>query len=334
MYNNKIMFIYIMKLEGARTLKRLFLLLIIFGVLIGCSSSFKDNVAEAESALESGSFEVALYFYNLAFEEKADSVEVKAMIALLTDYDTLQEKMTNFEWKEAFDLANEILKRDEIVPSLQKEVKELLTTIEEEKEREEQIAIELKKVEKLIANDEVEEASALLSELEGRIQSTALNSEIESIQKQLGTAEVRVTEKELKELEAKKKRLEEEANQKDAADNLQAKYLQKANTLEKKIRRELREAYPNAQDMQPGFYSQYYTDWDHLLNEVWGVLKDTMPKNEFEKLKSNQNEWINMKEQNFAEMPDETASTRTAGMDYLAFETANRTNYLIENYMN
>src|SRR5699024_3129809 len=106
----------------------------------------------------------------------------------------------------------------------QKEVKELLTTIEEEKEREEQIAIELKKVEKLIANDEVEEASALLSELEGRIQSTTLNSEIESLQHQLGTAEVRVTEKELKEIETNKKRLEEETNQKVAEDNLQAKY--------------------------------------------------------------------------------------------------------------
>ncbi|WHY82418.1 hypothetical protein QNH23_03200 [Siminovitchia fortis] len=41
-----------------------------------------------------------------------------------------------------------------------------------------------------------------------------------------------------------------------------------------------------------------------------------------------------MKEQNFAEMPDETASDRAAGMDYLAFETAERTRYLIENYMN
>src|SRR5699024_3137600 len=108
-------------------------------------------------------------------DEKTDSSEVKDMIALLNDYDTLQKKIENFEWTEAFDLANDILKNDAIVPSLQKEVKELLTTIEEEKEKEAQITNELKKIEKLINNDNVEKAHSKLSELESKIKSNAFN---------------------------------------------------------------------------------------------------------------------------------------------------------------
>lgn len=311
-------------------MKRIFLLLAVIAVLIGCSSAYKENVAEAEAALEIGEFENALKYYNFALDEKTDSSEVKDMIALLNDYDTLQKKIENFEWTEAFDLANDILKNDAIVPSLQKEVKELLTTIEEEKEKEAQITSELKKIEKLINNDNVEKAYSELIELESKIKSNAFNSELDDLYNKLEMAEKRVAEKEEK--EAEKKRLEEKTKQQATKEiSLKEKYLQKADNLDNEIMNEAKKLF--AHDLQPGFYGQYYSEWDNLLNEVWGELKTTMPKNAFEKLKSEQNEWIKMKEKNFDEHPDEIASARATGMDYLAFETKDRTYYLIKNYM-
>lgn len=139
----------------------------------------------------------------------------------------------------------------------------------------------------------------------------------------------RLIEKEKKEL-AKEKEVSQE--QHANVNSVQAKYLQMADDLEEGIMREAKELF--AHDMQAGFYGQFYSEWDNLLNEVWGVLNETMPKNEMEILTSEQIEWIDMKEHNFAEMPDEPASERARGSDYLSFETKERTYYLIENYMN
>ncbi|MFD1708797.1 lysozyme inhibitor LprI family protein [Siminovitchia sediminis] len=301
-------------------------------ILAGCSSAHKEMVAEAEAALESGDFEDALKFYHRALEEKSDSSEVQDMIALLNDYETLQEKMESLEWTEAFDLAKDMLKNDEMSPSLQKELKKLLTTIEEEKDREEQVAGELKNIEKLIHHDDVEQASSKLNEIENKIQSNAFDSELEDLYQQLKVAETRLAEKARLEKEVERMRVEAEAKQHAAQANiLKNNYRQKADNLESKIQREAKKLF--AHDIAQGFYGQYYNEWDQLLNEVWGVLKDTMPKNEFEKLKSEQIAWIQMKEKNFAEIPDEPASSRAMGMDYLASVTAERTYYLIENYM-
>lgn len=124
----------------------------------------------------------------------------------------------------------------------------------------------------------------------------------------------------------------EKAKQRTAEVNgLKKNYLQKADNLENGITNEAKKLY--AQDTQPGFYGQYFSEWDDLLNEVWDELKTTMQKTEFEKLKLEQNEWIKMKEENFAEIPKEPASERARGMDYLASETKDRVYYLIKNYL-
>lgn len=87
------------------------------------------------------------------------------------------------------------------------------------------------------------------------------------------------------------------------------------------------------QDFPPGFYGQYYTEWDNLLNEVWGVLGDNLSKTEFEVLKQNQKKWVQIKEERFSNMPSDVASERALGMDYLTRETQQRTYYLINEYL-
>ena len=121
------------------------------------------------------------------------------------------------------------------------------------------------------------------TELESKIKSNAFNSELDDLYNKLEMAEKRVAEKEEK--EAEKKRLEEKTKQQAAKENsLKEKYLQKADNLDNEIMNEAKKLF--AHDLQPGFYGQYYSEWDNLLNEVWGELKTTMPKNAFEKLKS------------------------------------------------
>ncbi|MEC5423323.1 lysozyme inhibitor LprI family protein [Virgibacillus sp. C22-A2] len=125
----------------------------------------------------------------------------------------------------------------------------------------------------------------------------------------------------------------EEAKLAAGGSDLKQKYLRESDGLEGKIMKKLKESYPHAQDMRSGFYGQYYGEWDDLLQNVWDELEDTIPKKAFEKLKTEQIKWIEMKELAFGEMSDETASARAEGMDYLAFETKDRIYYLVENYL-
>lgn len=304
-------------------MKRIFLLLAIISVLTGCSSAYKQSFEEAEAALESGEYENALKLYNTALEEKPDSSEAKDRVVLLHEYEEVKEKIELFNWTEAADLANTLLKNEDIVPSLQNEVKTLLVTIEEEKEKEKQNANDLKVIEKLISSDGVEEAASKLSELKSNIKSDALNSEIDNLYIELGAAKKRIAEKERLEKEAKQRTAEEK--------NLKNKYMQQAQELEHRIAKEASDLYAN--NPPPGFFGQYYNEWDDLLNEVWGVLKNTVSKEEFKEIKADQIWWVNNKEKGFAELPDETASTRAAGMDYLANLTEDRTFYLIGNHI-
>lgn len=118
-----------------------------------------------------------------------------------------------------------------------------------------------------------------------------------------------------------------------ANSSLHAQYVSKADQLREGIVNEGQSIYPDDQDMRPGFYGSYYEDWDKLLNEVWGKLKASLPANEFEQLKADQIKWIHQKEAGFAEYSDEVASSRASGMDYLAVQTTERVDYLIENYL-
>ena len=323
-------------------LKRIILLLVIVFVLVGCNSNstYEKLMSEAEVALESGDFENALKVYNSALGEVPESAEVKDMIGLLENYSDLSKKIDGLDWTEAFDLANGLLKNDAIPTSLQKEVKELLTAIEGEKEKEkkveEEIASELKKIGKLVHDDDVEKASSKLSELESKIKSNVFDKEIEELYSDIEVAEAGIAEKERHkkeevEIEAEKKRLEEESKQRASRENgLYAKYLLKAESIDAEIRREV----SNYTEVPNGLIGDYGEKWDDLLNEVWGVLKDTMPSNEFEKLKAEQIEWIKNKDKGFAEIGDDRAYQRLMAWDYLSVETEGRTYYLIEHYLN
>ena len=209
-------------------------------------------------------------------------------------------------------------------------------SITEEMEKDEEIAQEKAKKEQkkqALANKEAEK---LQEEEEEEQQALAKEEALKMLEDERARAseeeKLREEEQVLADEEEKEEvATEEAATQATIEMNGSNEYLQKADNLDDAIMSEAKKLF--AHDIESGFYGQYYSDWDDLLNEVWGELKATMPTTAFENLKRDQNDWINMKEQNFAEMPKERAYERAAGMDYQAFETKDRTYYLIENYL-
>lgn len=133
--------------------------------------------------------------------------------------------------------------------------------------------------------------------------------------------------------EEPKPQVTQESHQPTHDNSLHTQYLNKAEQLDQNITDEAKQTFAGQHDVQAGFHGQYYSDWDDLLNDIWKQLKAQMPDNEFEQLKANQIEWIKQKEQGFKDYPDNTASSRAMGMDFLTFETKDRVFYLIENYL-
>lgn len=111
-------------------------------------------------------------------------------------------------------------------------------------------------------------------------------------------------------------------------------YYQKAKKLHDEMNSDANEIYSKGGSPGDAFAGQYYTDWDNLLNEVWGLLEKSMPNDEYEILLAEQLEWIEMKEKTFAtEYSDITAAERGKGYAYLSNVTQERARYLIDNYL-
>lgn len=104
--------------------------------------------------------------------------------------------------------------------------------------------------------------------------------------------------------------------------SLKEQYYRKAQLIDEKIHRKYNG------DVPIGSYGDYFEDWDGLLNEVWGVLRETMPADEFEALKQDQREWIKRKEAQYEQLKNEIDAK-----DVLTNTTRERTYYLIEQFM-
>lgn len=324
-------------------MKRISLLLAIIFILIGCSSAYDGHMEEAEKALESGDFETALTSYNAALEEETDSAVAKDMIALLTNYEKVQDKMGQYEWTEAHDLANDLLQDGDVPSSLQTAVKKLVTTIETEIENEEKITSELKNIEKQIDNEQIAEAQKQLSKLDEDIKSPTLTDKVDTLHKKVTKVEKQIAEKErkekaaeekriAKEKQAEEKRLAEEQERAEKAKGSKDTYFEKAFAIQDRMIAEKEKHYGNS-TAPSGFNMQYDTDWTDLLNEVYSTLEVIMPADEFKELAAEHQNWQERKAALLDEYPDEPASNRTAASDLAVELNMDRTLYLIGNFM-
>lgn len=144
-----------------------------------------------------------------------------------------------------------------------------------------------------------------------------------------------IAEKEAEEkaiIEAEEKRLaEEEKKRAERASGLKVEYSQKVDELNDLMAEDDPEHGIDVNSIQ--LYSMYDQEWNNLLQDVWTDLKNIMPEDEFEKLKVEQNKWIDEKEKYFDEMPDAHASERFESWSLGVQKNAERSIFLIENYL-
>jgi len=312
-------------------MKRLIILIMTVIFLAACGSAYDDLLTEANEAMEEQDYKNAKKLYELALSEDAAGTEAKDMLALLEAYEELIDLQEDSEWEKAFDQANSLLKNSVITSALKDDVKDILTDVEEMKDEEEEMLAEIKAITKLLQQNNVDDAYSKIDLLDEDFASAKVTEAWESMDDALQDAEKRVSEKEELELaaaeEAAKKEEEIKRKEEEAAKRREAevaasqsqysKYIQKADNLDAET------SYGNG--------GAYYTQWDNLLNEVWGSLRNTMDSSSFESLKKEQNEWIREKDGRYNDSKD--IGNESKGKDRLTFDTRERTYYIINNYM-
>lgn len=321
LYNHLYDIIFIHK--GAYKVKRVLILLMTVFLLAACGSVYDDLVSEANEAMEQEDYKNAKKLLELALAEEPSGKDANDMLGLLEGYDELLDLQAAGEWEKAFDRSNNLLKNNAIPAPLKKELKEILANVEEMKDEEEEILVEIKAITKLLQQNNVDDAYKKIDLLDRDFTSAKVTEAFDAMEDALQDAEKRVSEKEELELAAKEKEARQEAEKKAQAAASQSqsqydRYIEKASNL----------------DSRTGYADDgaYYTEWDNLLNEVWGALRNTMDSSSFEALRKRQNEWIKEKDGRYNN--GKSNGNEAAAKDRLMSDTKERTYYLINNYMN
>lgn len=80
--------------------------------------------------------------------------------------------------------------------------------------------------------------------------------------------------------------------------------------------------------------SREYQDWDNILNEIYGYLRENLPSDEFEALKQDEIRWIKEKEENAnATQSQEGSIRRIMYVESLVKDTKSRCYVLVNEYM-
>ena len=115
-------------------------------------------------------------------------------------------------------------------------------------------------------------------------------------------------------------------------------YLDELNQLEDKLNVELKDKYasPITQDMLYAADAEFKA-WDDMLNEVYSVLESDLPEEDMDKLREEENDWINIKEIKSKEAEDKYKGGTIApfmALSSLVDSTKRRCYELVNEYMN
>lgn len=320
-------------------MKRIGLFVSMIVLLTACNSQFNDLTEEAQVALGEGDFDRAQQLYEQALEEQHDS-DVQQMIQAIEDYHTLVEKIDDADWDEALKLAEELLELENVPYAIKKEARDYITHIEEEAENDEQFVEQVEKIEQFIASEDVANANDYLRELESEELTDGQQDRVTSLKEQVNHAEQKVAEAEEKKREQERKEREEKerarAEKAEKMSSLKETYLQKAGHTRESVVTLEEQLNPVGTLEMVEFGSEALTLWDDLLNEIWVVLGEEMPKNEFETLRKEQRKWITEKESTAESIYTGTqgSAARVEAMYFQWDFTEERVYYLIHNFMN
>src|SRR5699024_6187070 len=213
--------------------------------------------------------------FQVALDGDETSEEAAEMIRLLDAYDDLQIEVEEENWADAEELANEILKEETLVSAIETQVKATLAEIDEGID--EHLTAQLEKVEKQVEKKEIKKATKTLDKLEKDPFKDRVESEMKDMREQIGTTEKQLAEKKA----AKEKEVAEVAQVNDKYEQ----YLAEAKTLSRAFAQSVEREDADAwHSLEP--------DFDDLLNEVYGTIRDNLPEAEFNPLLHEQRAWL------------------------------------------
>lgn len=147
------------------------------------------------------------------------------------------------------------------------------------------------------------------------------------------TGEVEETEEveEVEEAEETEGQQEQQSVDKAAVEKILADAEEAAAALEKKL---AEDASLNQADMN-ALSNEIYVVWDDVLNELWGILKETQDEDAMNDLLKEQREWIDMKETEAQKAGEEFAggSMQALAVNQKAAELTKERVYELADYL-
>lgn len=337
-------------------MKRIMLLFIVSFLLVSCNSDTNNEmILKGDLALEAGNFEVARHTYEQVFEENPADDTLQAKIKMLSDYELLLEKIEASEWLAASEFA-ELILADESLPNplktaVQDELDYIDNKLTEKKEQEKKMLVleQLKEIQQLIEQNEFTEADHLLQELDD-YKDDSIRTLLDLTQN-LNGAKKRLADEQQQNEEEARKLAEEEQRKKEDKESKQAQkenekqgsglyvkdqFLQKVADVEKDVEQSFENSTHAGTSESITFVYEQYEKWDNLLNEVYQLIKNHLPAGEFEELKKEQLEWIEVKETERSNIATDTTGgtiMRVHANEYILNITEEKTKELIERYM-
>lgn len=299
-------------------MKKLIILipLILTITLCGCSSTenSKLNVIEEKSfsMLEDSNYKEALKFLELSEKGKTKNQDVPKLIKAIKEYQKSDKLYKNKDYEGAFSLVNKIDKIYEKYPSFKKDVnnlkKESYSLIADDK---------LKKAKISYESENYEDANKILSELDIELLSKSQKATKDKLDKYI------------KESSEESNNIQTETSNVETSSQKQI-YLNKMQDIESK-NTEIIKNTGNSESEILYSTNKIFHYRDDMLNEIWGVLKNTLPKNEMSTLTNTQLQWIKNRDSEASTMGSVDSIAYTSS---LSEQTKTRCYELINGYMN
>lgn len=128
----------------------------------------------------------------------------------------------------------------------------------------------------------------------------------------------------------------EESSTANATASLKEEYLQKLNDTKKEVEEIRKNPIDETTFALKKVEGDVYDEWDGLLNEVYGVLKQQLLPEEMEQLRIEQREWLDYRDQTAKEASLKYEGGTMEQYEYVRVEnnlTAERCFELVEDYM-
>lgn len=295
-------------------LKQLFAVTIMAGMLVGCSNStFDKAVEQSKLSIANEDYDKAMASIELALNEKPNEQKANAIKIDLIAFQLIKKEMKAGQWDSALKQAEDLLQKEELIIGLRNPVEKQVDIVKENLELSAKLSAHLLDIEKSFKLGELKEAQSTIDDLQ---KSKTTQEVMDNFSEQLASLEKRLETELNKQQETIIKPSKTEVNKLDdkkTGADTQQKYMGKLDSIEHGMT-DLDYLYLKGitSDMNQA-ESERYKRWDVALNEIYGLLKKELSKNEMNLLRAEQRDWIKYR--------DDSASGSAAEFEGGTFES-------------